>query len=247
MKNRLLFFPSIFIIIITIASCTRFIMFLQGAHYPKIESKESIIKYAEKTGMNKETIYLIRDSLAYHQIIKSIERLPEVRFYDSDGYEFNVSYTSGCTMEIENKIDTLDLITGSSVDSTSQLRDLMELLERIDGSLCVMESFGSKDIYVVIYWAKFTGKLNKKKVLSWENKLNSYKTISTGVIKINCDVIDGWFGNGEKVAEHISGNDYGWFHSHCYSGGDKPCSWPASSPSPAFQKHRFSEIVSNHK
>ncbi|MNV19167.1 hypothetical protein D3C71_1100200 [compost metagenome] len=63
------------------------------------------------------------------------------------------------------------------------------------------------DFYILIYWAVWTGKLNKDHVKIWEDLAKNNKNCKVKVIKVNLDLQEYWgITNQEKVVVRLNNN-----------------------------------------
>ena len=65
-----------------------------------------------------------------------------------------------------------------------------------------LKSPETADFYVLIYWAVWTGKLNKDHVKIWEDAAKNNKNAKVKVIKVNMDFQEHW---DEKIRKEILG------------------------------------------
>ena len=180
-------------ILLASASCTRILMFLEGAHNPQLENENTIRAFSEKMDWPQENIYVFNDSSGFHYFRQSIGTLPWISFYNKDMYLLNVRKKGECAGGIDSVIYYLAPDNIYPLDSTSTLPSLIPMLCDLEGEPLHINDLKQSDFYVALYWAMFVGNLNKNDVKVWEEKLNEKaKTMGITVLKVNCDFQESW-------------------------------------------------------
>lgn len=214
MKKLIIRLIALVIIINLLPGCNRIMLALQGAHHPRIESKESVIVAANKYNIDTGNLYFISDSAIYSKIYNDIDQLPWIRFFNTDGYEITVQYSTDCSNEIHNSIDSLCYWTSYNIDSTKTLTEALKGTIDINELLFKNKSVEVYDIYAVIYWTVFIGKLNIKHTEVWERKISSFDNLNSKVYMLNCDYLREW---DEEGGSDNNTDEHADWHYHLFN------------------------------
>ncbi|SIS60808.1 hypothetical protein SAMN05421789_103195 [Kaistella chaponensis] len=186
--KRTLFFASLLIL----TSCISIAKTIYGIKDPKIETKESIQKYANSIDMNSQNILLVKDKNAYKPMLQEFQRsIPEAVLFDSNGNR--VTYKSNsqdCNAGLFATIPKLTPNTKLEQQSGKNLNDFTENLVNLNNNK--VENLPKADFYLFLNWAKFMGKLNKDHVRIWEELAKNNKDVNIAVYKVNMDFLDTW-------------------------------------------------------
>lgn len=178
---------------LTLVSCARFIGFLNGAHNPRLENRNSIRSYSGKMGWRQDNLYTLRDSAAFHNFFRTSEGIPALYLFNKDMFLLEIKEEARCNSIIDSIIDYLEPVNTYPIDSSIRLTSWLPDWCDMDGNLFLPDDLKQADFYVVLYWAKYIGHLNKRDVYVWEEKLNEKsKTMGITVLKVNCDLQESW-------------------------------------------------------
>lgn len=178
---------------IACVSCTRIFIFFTGGHLPEREDQNSIMAYAIRTGLRTDNLYIFRDSAGLNECHRTIGKLPEIAFYYRGCCLMDVRSEDDCHKTIEMIIDSLNMHTPYALDSLNRFPDLVSRICHPDGSPVNPEDTAQADFNVVLYWATYLGKINKRNTLVWEEKLyEKGKELGINVLKVNCDYQEAW-------------------------------------------------------
>ena len=182
------------ITLITFLSCTRLLLFVTGGHLPEEEDQSSITAYAIRTGLRTDNLYTFRDSSGLNDFQRTIGKLPEISFYYRNSFLMKIRTEDDCHKTIEKIIDSLNAGTNYALDSLNRFQDLVSGICHLDGSPVHPEDTAKADFNVVIYWATYIGKINKRNTLVWEEKLyEKGKELGINVLKVDCDTQEAWY------------------------------------------------------
>ncbi len=198
MKYWTYLFLTIFLIVLS--SCTRIILKMQGGHLPRIENAETIESTLRKYNLSDSNNFIICDSSSYFKILKEITSLPEIMFYNNLEEKMEIRKQGTCTAGVDVLIDSIQDYTVPDISDHSlfhQIDSLFYHLRTLEGKVINKNTLKEADYIVVIFWAKFIGKLNRTKVKQWELALQAKKELKIKVLKVNCDVQEMW-GLSEK-------------------------------------------------
>lgn len=193
MKNKLLliFLPFLFV------SCQPIMMKIYGIKKPDIENKKTILKKAEKYGLESSNIVTVNENNFLRTL--SGQSIPDGAIYNKDGkyIEYRQSDTS-CNAGLFQFIPELSLQNKYNViDSLVLDNELIKYRDLEGNKIAKIEP---ADFYILIYWTVWTGKLNKDHVKVWEDLANENKNCNIKVIKVNLDIQEYW---SEKEREKI--------------------------------------------
>ncbi|MCK4679010.1 MAG: hypothetical protein KAT48_12820 [Bacteroidales bacterium] len=188
-------------LLVVLSSCTQIILKMQGGHLPRIENAETIESTLEKYNLSDSNNYIICDSSSYFKILKEITSLPEIMFFNDLGEKMEIRKQGTCTAGVGVLIDSIQDYTVPDTSIYSpfhQIDSLLYHLRTLEGEVINKSTIKEADYFVVIFWAKFIGKLNRTKVKQWELALQAKKNLKIEVLKVNCDVQEMWGLNEKK-------------------------------------------------
>ncbi len=149
--------------------------------------------YALRTGLRTDNLYIFRDSAGLNAFDRTIGKLPEIGFYYRGCCLMKVRSEDDCHKTIEMIIDSLSRDRSYALDSLDRFADLVSRICHPDGSPVNLEDTARADFNVVLYWATYLGKINKRNTLVWEEKLyEKGKVLGINVFKVNCDYQEAW-------------------------------------------------------
>jgi len=169
-------------------------MLFYGIHQPKAETIENIYDYLERKKINDDNIYFFKDSLCYFDFLENQNKTSKVNIYNKDQFLLRIIQKDTCSAQTEEMINELSLTNNYAIDSTNTLgQSLLNYVDRYGKGISV-DSLAQSDYYVLMYWAKFAGKLNKKNTAFWEKELNSKgDEMNIKIFKICCDPLQIWW------------------------------------------------------
>lgn len=198
MKTTLIFLLSFLLL----QSCSKIMMKMYGIKNPEIENEQSIKKRALKYDLDTTNIVTVSDQNIAADF--SGYGIPNAAVYDGNGryIEYRQTDTS-CNAGLFRFIPDLNLTsTYNKPDSTDLKGELAKFRDMKGKALGEVEK---ADFYVLIYWAVWTGKLNKDHVKIWENLAKNNKNCHIKVIKVNLDFQEYWDAtNREKVVVRMN-------------------------------------------
>lgn len=182
------------LVVICLSSCKPVFILLMGVHKPKLEDKESLVHYLNKKDLATDNILVYDDSTVHNSKLIELNGIPEIRVFNKQGiliyYKDTGSYCSGPAEAFTKSICSAnDLLANASKTLTSELKSVVTL----DNNPVVLSNDGSVDYYVLIYWARFVGALNKTKVREWENNLKNVTGCKIWVAKVDMDWQKKWY------------------------------------------------------
>ena len=189
---RLLSF-SLFCALFLIGGCKQLIMLRYGIKDPKIETRESIMKFSNKFNLDSNLVYIFKDTTSYfHYMRDSVFKKNAIGtlFFNRMGSMVDNSKRkncqwSGCAFLNQFKKDSLYF-----TDSAFQLNELLQKIIPVKEN----ESVGfseENDLTVISIWAKFVGKYNERLFCISEIAANR-KDLKVKIIYLNIDMLKEW-------------------------------------------------------
>ena len=188
MKKRLIFILPLAILV---SSCTPILKLYMGAKNPKNENEKSLTEYLERKGLRTDNLYAL-DIPDYQYLNKIVNGAPDIMIFTSDGRLIKYKPDSSCnasafgfleSVSPEMEFDYIDSV--SFEDCFSRLRDL-------NGNPVVVQKSEDIDFYLIIFWAKFLGRLNKDHVKIWEEQALNNPNAKIKVFKVSKDMQEWW-------------------------------------------------------
>jgi hypothetical protein len=178
--------------LLLICSCTKLIMYHYGIRNPKIESSKSILSYLAVNNLDTSNVYALKDTSQLNLFFKTNIGVPEIRFYDHNGYLMLYRDEKKCNGQNDSLISFLKPENVIKVDSSNNLFEYIKNLNTLSGVTVPRKDFYGKDFYLIMYWAKYLGKTNSVKMKDWENTLMDKKSLKIKTIKVTVDYMDFW-------------------------------------------------------
>lgn len=185
MKKSLPFVAIFFFL----TSCNPIMMKLYGVKDPELENEQSIRKRALKYDLDTTNIVTVH-SREYPKMLKG-KSIPDAAIYDSKGkyIEYRQTDTS-CNAGLFQFIPDLSLGNAYHQPDSANLQAEWAKFRDLKGNKLAEPE--PADFYVLIYWAVWTGKLNKDHVKVWEDLARNNKNARIKVVKVNLDFQEYW-------------------------------------------------------
>lgn len=201
MKSKL----SIIVLpMILLSGCTKIMLYHFGVRNPKVENKTQIEYYLKKNKLNVDNCYALKDTAILNKFNNGAVGIPEIRFYDKNGYLMLYRDNKKCNAQNDSLISFLDPKNIVKIDSANKIDDCLKELKTLDGKEMNIEEFKHYDYYLIMYWAKWTGQVNSKKMTDWENSLKQKNDLKIKTIKVTTDYMDFWELNKKDMAKIYS-------------------------------------------
>lgn len=190
--KKYLFTSSFFLMILLFSNCTKTILYGYGVRNPKIETQQSITSYLISNKLFSENSYALKDTAALNKYFLSGIRSPEIQFYDKNGFLMLYRDDKKCNGQNDSLISFLDEMNVVKIDSSNNILEYITQLKTLDGKALNPEDFKYHDYYLVLYWAKWAGKVNKIKMIDWEESIKNKKNVKIKAIKVTSDYMNFW-------------------------------------------------------
>ncbi len=195
-NSRNIIFAVVFsVILFSILGCkTILLKVVYGYHKPRIENKESILKFANKKKLIKDNIFSFSENDWYWAIkdAKFAKDIPEILVFDKNGRMIKYREENQCNAQAFTFISSLDTAKKYNYDSLLTLEKLTSKLRDLDGNFSNFIIEQPTDFYIFIFWSLWTGKLNKDHVKIWEEEAINNKGCKINIIKVNMDSQEWW-------------------------------------------------------
>jgi hypothetical protein len=142
--------------------------------------------------LDTSNVYALKDTSQLNLFFKTNIGVPEIRFYDHNGYLMLYRDEKKCNGQNDSLISFLKPENVIKVDSSNNLFEYIKNLNTLSGVTVPRKDFYGKDFYLIMYWAKYLGKTNSVKMKDWENTLMDKKSLKIKTIKVTVDYMDFW-------------------------------------------------------
>jgi|GEM_PF-5797891 len=163
---------------------------------PKVENAESIQKFFDKKDLSDKKTFVLTPE-GYKQTIRKIG-FPGIQIFDHKGKYISYSDDESCTGNVGEFFGTLQKSPEFNVSfpdsDTLRLNHVLKELRNLDGEAVVIDEFDEmqSDFVVIIYWAKFVGRLNSRDSKSWLEGIDKNTDSTFETIWVNSDLQDWW-------------------------------------------------------
>jgi len=182
-----------FSLLLLFASCNQIIKKFAGVHDPRPESVESLMKFLKKKGLSQDHVYVFKDSTSFIDHFQYSWTFPKAYVYNQDYLLLDVIEKDTCTKQTWNMVEALSGAGSYPVDSNRTLPQLLKNIERTDGQEPGANTLPLSDFYVVLYWAKFTGKVSIREIKFIEKTLAAKQdSMNIELLKVSCDPLVSW-------------------------------------------------------
>lgn len=186
---------GLLVFLCTAFGCKPLLIWNEGVKQPALEDHTRLKKFLAKYHIDTLEILCFKDTAALHRFYTSDIRLPDARFFNRHqqlvDYRDSPKDCNGKVSVFLEKIDSIDKrppIAGQTLGH--YLQDIV--YEKDQTPFAVPPK--TYDTYLVIYWAKYLGKLNKRKVFDWTTLTNEaqQRGVKIRVLLINADYQRFW-------------------------------------------------------
>jgi hypothetical protein len=177
-----------------ISACNPIVKVLYGIKKPSVETKESTIRYIEKIGMETENNYALPEN--EYEILAAKVGIPTFYIFNADGNQIILETECGALKT--EFIQDLDRNKSYKTESKINMDEFTSKLVFLDGKNANYTLHTDTDFYLIIYWAKFIGRVNKKSPAAWEKTAKHNKKANISIIKINMDFRNFWENSDKK-------------------------------------------------
>lgn len=175
--------------------CSRLAIWMEGVKQPALEDYYSLTEFLLKFEMDTADILCFKDTNALNNFYLKRIGLPESRFFNSD--KNLVDYRESpedCNGMVSVFLEKVEAIKNKPPVPNEYLSDyIRDLVHEQDQRPFVLEQ-EPYDLYLAVYWAKFLGKVNKRKVFEWLSLVEDARKrgMRIRVFNINADYQTAW-------------------------------------------------------
>jgi len=176
-------------------SCTRLLFFYEGVRKPELETPEHLQKFLIRKEIDTTELLCFEDTSALYRFYTQKIGFPEARFFNRKRQMVDYrEKPSDCNARVFTFMEKMDRINDLPADSTKPLDSFICDLAYVKDLRPFQLETNEYDIYLVMYWAKWLGKVNKRKIFEWEKLAIQAKDkgLNIRVIKINADFQQSW-------------------------------------------------------
>jgi len=183
--------------IIVSNSCTPVAKILFGMKKPRVETDNSLKTFLKEIGITLDTLLVCKDSSNLFDILKDVNRVPEIEVFDCNGYFIPYKTSSDeCNAGVEVFLEKMFSVKTYSVEQKNIQSRLTLLVDSKTHQSFKFDSLPKSEYYVLIYFAKYGGKkLNREHVTAWLSKINSLSaenSLKVTVLLTSYDFMNFW-------------------------------------------------------
>ncbi len=192
MKKPFITFVLVLMLIFILNGCGLVLKTYYGIHQPKVETAKSLEKYMRKKKIVSNNIFTTVNQEAMKKHIGISRGIPEVLIFNKQGQGIVYKTPEQCNAFAFDVIVELDKQKTYPVNDTLSLDSVNVGLADLYGNPANIQIHDSADFLVVVYWARYTGRLNKNHVNIWEQDAQVNSKANIQVVKINLDMQAFW-------------------------------------------------------
>jgi hypothetical protein len=153
-------------------SCKFLLLKYEGIKQPAMENHKSLSKFLSSKGIDTCEILCLRDIDALNDFYLSKIKVPDALFFNREkrmvDYRNSFKDCNGMVSVFIDKGDSINLV--KPIDGEYLDKYLETLVIEKTGKKFILDNQNS-DVYMVVYWAKYLGKVSKRKVYEWQEHL----------------------------------------------------------------------------
>ena len=190
--------------LILFPSCKFLLLKYEGVEQPALENHQSLSKFLFSNGIDTSEILCFKDTQALNIFYKSDIGMPDAQFFNKDkkfvDYRNSIKDCNGMVSVFIGKIDSINLV--SPIEGKLLEHYLENVVVGKTGNKFILEN-QKYDAYMVVYWAKFMGKVTKRKVSEWQElaKKENQNGKKMRMILISVDYQQFWGISKDQVPE----------------------------------------------
>lgn len=187
-NSTILIFLVVFIF--TTVGCKKILLMSYGVKKPKVENANSLGKFIKKNKWNDIPQY----TFTFESYVKHINDIgiPDVRVFNRDGRYLPYPGEEQCKGGSNEFIEILKYSLEFPTTDSIQLDSIKNGYRNLEGERIDRTIMDDADFTLVIYWAKFAGKVNDRDINEWLENVSKNKNASFDVVMVNCDLQEWW-------------------------------------------------------
>ncbi|NVO18512.1 MAG: hypothetical protein HXX13_02365 [Bacteroidetes bacterium] len=204
MKNSNLLL-LVFILLVA-SSCQNIVYLVAGFKTPRIESKETVMRFLQRNHQDTSDTYCLDSSIFLGLMHQSFKpgwkpgfRPIQIRVYDSNGLP--IMHWASCEGYLKSlkTFDTVPPRNQINLDSTLSLQDDLKRYYTLDGQKAHINCGKGVDYYIIAYFSKSTYRMSKYSLKTIEKYVKKHPDLRIKLYKINVDVMQWW--NTELIVD----------------------------------------------
>jgi len=191
---------GIFCIGILTSGCKQILMWKYGITNPKIETPESILKFANKYNQNLKQIYIFKDTTSYFSSMKDTnfkKNILSVLFFNQDRYFIDYRKSGQCQWSGGAFLQQYSKDSIYTIDSNFQLKSLTTKIIPIMADEELKDST-DYDLTIIGIWANFIGKYNER-LFCVSDVAKNRQDLKLRIILLNMDMLKDWNLNKDQM------------------------------------------------
>jgi hypothetical protein len=186
-------FIAILCIGIFTTGCKQLLMWKYGITKPKLETPESISKFAKKYNLDPMSLFIFKDSASYISCFKDTvfnKNMLSSIFFNKNDFFIEYRRNGQCQWSGGAFLQNYSQDSIYSIDSTFHISKFINKIIPLYPTK-QSQNYNDTELTIVIIWAKFIGKYNERLFGVLDYVKNS-QNIKTRIILLNIDVLEGW-------------------------------------------------------
>ena len=184
-----------FLFLFLAQGCTRLIIMKEGIKQPDLEDYNSLSNFLLKIKVDTSELLCFKDTIALNKFFKMKIGMPESQFFNSE--KKLVDYRESpkdCNGQVSVFLEKAEIVNQKTPVSDEFLEKYLKDLVYVKNQQPFTIGQEKNDLYLVMYWAKYLGKINKRKVFEWLNLVEDARKrgLKIRVLKINADYQQFW-------------------------------------------------------
>ncbi len=192
---KLLINLSLCTLLLASISCRFILIKMEGIKQPKIENHQSLSKFLLSCKIDTSEIICFRDTTTHNHFFFSGNAVPDARFFNRKKKLVDYrSVESDCNAHVSPFIEKVDSINALTPVPGKTIGEFLKGLVVVRTGKDFQLENQDYDAYMVIYWAKYLGKVTKSHISEWQElvtKANKDKK-KIRMILVNVDYQSFW-------------------------------------------------------
>jgi hypothetical protein len=194
------FFISIFCIGILTSGCKQILMWKYGITNPKIETPETILKFANKYNQDPNKVFIFKDTTSYFSSMNDTlfkKNILSILFFNQDGVFIDYRKNGQCQWSGGAFLQHYSKDSTYSIDNTFQLNSIITKIIPIipEGKLKDTIDY---DLTIIGIWANFIGKYNER-IFCVSDVAKNRQDLKLRIIFLNIDMLKEWNLNKDQM------------------------------------------------
>ncbi len=175
--------------------CKPILLKIEGIRQPKLENHQSLSKFLLSCRVDTSEILCFKDTFALNKFYATDIAFPDARFFNKEKKLVDYrSLESDCNAKVSPFIEKIGSINKLTPVPAKTLDEFIKDLVVVQNAQKFILEDQEYDAYMIIYWAKYLGKVTKSHISEWQELVNKGNKGSkkTRVILVNLDYQSFW-------------------------------------------------------